>query len=89
MDTDLSSIPGLEDDYGEQTTSSNRFLEMDLATPVINPINGDVFYTEAVKKFHEIPGIETTPGLYGEGPQRKMAVLLHQRAPKRRTLMPS
>eukprot|EP00962_Isochrysis_galbana_P034532 scaffold11702_cov95-Isochrysis_galbana.AAC.1 len=50
MDTDLSSIPGLEeDDYGEQTTSSNKFLEMDLATPVINPItiNGDIFYTEA------------------------------------------
>eukprot|EP00962_Isochrysis_galbana_P001837 scaffold475_cov74-Isochrysis_galbana.AAC.1 len=59
MDTDLF-IPGLDDDYGEQTTSSNKFLEMDLATPVTNPINGDVFYTEAVKKFHEIPGIETT-----------------------------
>eukprot|EP00962_Isochrysis_galbana_P010824 scaffold3013_cov113-Isochrysis_galbana.AAC.3 len=60
MDTDLS-IPGLDDDYGEQITSSNKFLEMDLATPTTNPINGDVFYTEAVKKFHEIPGIETTP----------------------------
>eukprot|EP00962_Isochrysis_galbana_P033900 scaffold11423_cov123-Isochrysis_galbana.AAC.3 len=69
MDTDLF-IPGLDDaDYGEQTTSSNKFLEMDLVTPVTNPINGDIFYTEAVKKFHEIPGIETTPDFMEKGPK--------------------
>eukprot|EP00962_Isochrysis_galbana_P005795 scaffold1567_cov106-Isochrysis_galbana.AAC.1 len=71
MDTDLSSIPGLEEDYGEQTTSSNKFLEMDLATPVINPINGDIFYTEGDKKFHEVPGIETTPDFMEKGPKGK------------------
>eukprot|EP00962_Isochrysis_galbana_P061403 scaffold36553_cov124-Isochrysis_galbana.AAC.1 len=69
MDTDLF-IPGLDDDdYGEQTTSSNKFLEMDLVTPVTNPINGDIFYTEAVKKIHEIPGIETTPDFMDKGPK--------------------
>jgi len=44
-------------------------LEMDLVTPVTNPINGDIFYTEAVKKFHEITGIETTPDFMEKGPK--------------------
>jgi hypothetical protein len=59
----LHNILSIPEEEGEQTTSSSKYLQIDLATANTgnHPLKDDIMYTMLVQQFMKVPGIDPTP----------------------------